>query len=148
MNASNVRVELFVSPHAVSQFQLRVAPLEESVGRKVIEDRICQALNVSALPDGETLRVRKARPFPYEFRAYCVFDHRRGHRVLTTIVCGDTSVTRKHRGNGSKSVDVTAASPVNEFSPVFQRRDRAPLKDPRRVATLERHIQPSLRDAS
>ncbi len=60
---------LFVTPHAVTQFQLRIAPLEESVARKVIEDGICQATNVNVLPDGATLRVRTKRPFPFEFRA-------------------------------------------------------------------------------
>lgn len=44
--------------------------------------------NVRVLPDGETLRVRTRRPFPFEFRAYCVFDHERGHFVVTTIRAG------------------------------------------------------------
>jgi hypothetical protein len=45
----------------------------------------------------ETLRVRTRRPFPFEFRAFCVFDEARGHFVVTTIVRGDGSVRRKHR---------------------------------------------------
>ncbi len=110
MNANNVRVELFVSPHAVTQFQLRIAPLQESVARKVIEDGICQAANVRVLPDGETLRVRTARPFPYEFRAYCVFDHERGHRVVTTIVWGDSRATRKRKFGVRRLVAALGAS--------------------------------------
>lgn len=97
INASNVDLEFFVTPHAVTQFQLRIAPLEESVARKVIEDGICQATNVNVLPDGATLRVRTKRPFPFEFRAYLVFDRQHGHSVVTTIVRGDSSVTRKRK---------------------------------------------------
>lgn len=92
----NVGEELFVSSHAVTQFQLRIAPLEDAVARRVIEDGIHQATNISVLPDGSALRVRTRRPFPFEFRAYLVFDPQRGHRVVTTIVRGDSSVTRKH----------------------------------------------------
>jgi hypothetical protein len=105
-----------------------------------------QATNVRVLPDGETLRVRTVKPFPYEFRAYCVFDHERGHRVVTTIVWGDSRATRKRRAFAR--LNSVAASVASEFSPVFQRRDQVQFKGPRRVATLERRIQPSRRDAT
>lgn len=90
-------VELFVSPHALTQFQLRIATLDDAAARDVILAGIREATNVSVLPDGVTLRVRTKRPFPYEFRAYCVFDEQRGHRVVTTITRGDSSITRKRR---------------------------------------------------
>jgi hypothetical protein len=49
------------------------------------------------LPDGMTLRVRTQRPFPFEFRAYCTFDVERGHLVVTTVVRGDSNITRMHK---------------------------------------------------
>jgi hypothetical protein len=48
------------------------------------------------------LRVRTRRPFPFEFRAYCVFDHERGHFVVTTIVRGGSRATRQHQRRGAK----------------------------------------------
>jgi hypothetical protein len=54
-------------------------------------------MNFKLLPDGNTLRIRTRRPFPFEFRAFCVFDHARRNWVVTTIVRGDSSVTRKQR---------------------------------------------------
>lgn len=105
INANNVGVEFFVTPHAVTQFQLRIAPLEEAAARDVILAGIRESTNVSVLPDGVTLRVRTRRPFPYEFRAYMVFDERRGHRVVTTIVRGDSSVTRKRRRRDERAGD-------------------------------------------
>ena len=97
INPHNVGVEFFVSAHAVAQFQSRIAPMEGAIARRVIEDGIRQATNVNVLPDGATLRVRTKRPFPFEFRAYLVFDKERRHPVVTTIVRGDSNVTRKHR---------------------------------------------------
>lgn len=105
MDATNaVGVEFFVTPHAVTQFQLRIATLDDAAARDVILAGIREATNVSVLPDGDTLRVRTKRPFPYEFRAYCVFDERRGHRVVTTITRGDSSVTRKRRRKEREAV--------------------------------------------
>jgi hypothetical protein len=89
--------DLFVTPHAIEQFRQRIAPLDEARARQIILDGIQQATNVRVLPDGETLRVRTQRPFPFEFRAYCVFDAERGHAVVTTIVRGDSNITRKHK---------------------------------------------------
>ena len=86
-----------VSDHAIAQFQARIARLDDMSARRVIRDGIQTADNILALPDGNTLRVRTRRPFPFEFRAYCVFDHDRGHFVVTTIVRGDSNVTRKCR---------------------------------------------------
>ena len=97
---------LFVTPHAVEQFRQRIAPMEAGRARQMILDGIAQATDVRVLPDGSTLRVRTRRPFPFEFRAYCVFDLKRGHMVVTTIVRGDRNVTRKHkrrRGTASNS---------------------------------------------
>lgn len=92
---------LSVSPHAVSQFQQRIAPMEENKARLFILAGVLQATNRKLLPADashpETLRVRTRRPFPFEFRAFCVFDEARGHFVVTTIVRGDGSVRRKHR---------------------------------------------------
>ncbi len=87
----------FITPHAIEQFQKRIARLSNEQAREVIRVGVSQAANVRVLPDGETLRVRTVKPFPYEFRAYCVFDHERGHRVVTTIVRGDSNVTRGRR---------------------------------------------------
>ena len=86
-----------VSDHAVSQFRARIARLDDATARRIINDGICQATNIRALPDGNTLRVRTRRPFPFEFRAFCVFDHERGHFVVTTTVRGDSCVSRKRK---------------------------------------------------
>jgi hypothetical protein len=92
---------LFVSPHAISQFQERIATMEEAKARLFILAGILQATNRKLLPathkHPETWRIRTRRPFPFEFRAFCVFDQARGHFVVTTIVRGDGSVRRKHR---------------------------------------------------
>jgi hypothetical protein len=95
--------DLFVTLHAVEQFQQRIAPMDEAKARQMILAGIRQSTNVRVLPDGETLRVRTQRPFPFEFRAYCVFDAERGHPVVTTIVRGDSNITRKHRRRGEAS---------------------------------------------
>jgi len=89
--------DLFVTPHAIEQFRQRIASMDEVRAQQIILAGIRQATNVRVLPDGETLRVRTQRPFPFEFRAYCVFDAERGHVVVTTIVRGDSNITRKHR---------------------------------------------------
>jgi hypothetical protein len=92
---------LFVSPHAITQFQERIAPMEEAKARLFILAGILQATNRKLLPANaehpETWRIRTRRPFPFEFRAFCVFDAERGHFVVSTIVRGDGSVRRKHR---------------------------------------------------
>ncbi|HVQ38484.1 MAG TPA: hypothetical protein VMS31_13175 [Pyrinomonadaceae bacterium] len=138
--------EFFITPHAIGQFQKWIARLGDEQARQVIRAGVSQAANVRVLPDGETLRERTVKPFPYEFRAYCVFDHERGHRVVTTIVWGDSRATRKRRAFAR--LNSMAASVANECSPVFQRRDQKAIKDPRRIATTERRIQPSRRDAT
>lgn len=92
--------DLFVTPHAVEQFRQRIAPMDASRAQQMILDGISQATNVRVLPDGATLRVRTRRPFPFEFRAFCIFDVERGHPVVTTIVRGDSNVTRKHKHRG------------------------------------------------
>lgn len=92
--------DLFVTPHAVEQFQQRIAPMDAAKARQMILDGIRQSTNVRTLPDGATLRVRTQRPFPFEFRAYCVFNAERGHPVVTTIVRGDSNITRKHKRRG------------------------------------------------
>jgi hypothetical protein len=88
---------IFISPHAVAQFQRRIAPMSRAAAAQVIREGIQLATNVRRLPDGLTWRLRTRRPFPFEFRAFCVFDEARGHFVVTTIVRGDGSVRRKHR---------------------------------------------------
>jgi len=86
-----------VSNHAIAQFQARIARLDDMSARRVIRDGIQSAENILALPDGNTLRVRTRWPCRFEFRAYCVFDHERGYFVVTTIVRGDSNVTRKRK---------------------------------------------------
>jgi hypothetical protein len=92
---------LFVSPHAITQFQERIAPMEEAKAQLFILAGIIQAANRKHMPataeHPETWRIRTRRPFPFEFRAFCVFDEARGYFVVTTIVRGDGSVRRKHR---------------------------------------------------
>lgn len=90
-------LNLYVSNHAVSQFQSRIAAVDEVKARRFIQAGILQAQNVKPLPDGNTFRVRTRRPFPFEFRAYCVFDPDKLAYVVTTIVKGDSHVTRKHK---------------------------------------------------
>jgi hypothetical protein len=92
-----ISADLFVTSHAVEQFQKRIASMDEDKVREMILGGIRQATNVRMLPDGMTLRVRTQRPFPFEFRAYCTFDVERGHLVVTTVVRGDSNITRKHK---------------------------------------------------
>lgn len=98
--------DLFVTPHAVAQFQQRIAPLPEERTRRVILDGIQQATNIRVLPDGRSWRVRTQRPFPFEFRAYCVFDDDRGHLVVTTVVRGDSRATRDRRSKTESAGEV------------------------------------------
>ena len=89
---------LQVSAHAVEQFQKRIAPMDEPKVRRFILDGVRQALNVKMQPDGTSFRVRTRRPFPFEFRAFCVYDVEKSAYVVTTIVRGNSNVTRKkHR---------------------------------------------------
>jgi len=94
---------VFISPHAVAQFQQRIAPLTRAIAVQVIREGIQLAANVRRLPDGLTWRVRTRRPFPFEFRAFVVFDLERGHFVVATITRGDGSVTRKRRRRAKQS---------------------------------------------
>jgi hypothetical protein len=91
----------FVSPHAVSQFQNRIASMDEVKARRFIQAGVLQSTNRKLLPANgehpETLRIRTRRPFPFEFRAFCVFDEERGHFVVKTIVRGDSCVKRQHK---------------------------------------------------
>ncbi len=89
--------DLFVTPHAIEQFRQRIAPMAADKARHMIVDGIAQATDVRVQSDGTALRIRTRRPFPFEFRAYCVLDPARGHMVVTTIVRGDSNVTRKHK---------------------------------------------------
>lgn len=98
--------ELFISPHAIKRFQEFIAPMNEMQARFFIGAGIEQALNRKLIPANaehpETLRVRTKRPFPFEFRAFVVFDQERGHYVVTTIVRGDSCVTRQQRRRRNK----------------------------------------------
>ncbi len=98
---------LEISAHAVEQFRQRIAPMSDTKARQFIMTGVRQAANVKLLPDGNTLRVRTRRPFPFEFRAYLVFDDQRKSWVVTTIVRGDSFVTRKQRRKSTQS-DETA----------------------------------------
>lgn len=89
---------LLVSAHAIQQFQDRIAPMNDDRVEACILAGIRQAVNIRLQPDGTSFRVRTRRPFPFEFRAYCVFDAERLAYVVTTIVRGDSNVTRKQKG--------------------------------------------------
>ncbi len=88
---------LQVSAHAIEQFQNRIAPMSDAKARRFILEGIRQAVNVRLQSDGTSFRVRTRRPFPFEFRAYCVFDPDKLAYVVTTIVRGDSNVTRKQK---------------------------------------------------
>ncbi|MBS1813080.1 MAG: hypothetical protein JST84_33245 [Acidobacteria bacterium] len=88
---------LLVSAHAIQQFQDRIAPMSNEKVEACILGGIRQAANIKLQPDGHSFRVRTRRPFPFEFRAYCVFDPEKLAYVVTTIVKGDSNVTRKHK---------------------------------------------------
>lgn len=89
--------QILVSAHAIQQFQRRIAPMDDAKALEFILAGIQLSENVSVQPDGRSVRVRTRRPFPFEFRAYCVFDEECGHFVVTTIVRGDSNVKRKRR---------------------------------------------------
>ena len=93
--------ELFISPHAIEQFQQRIAPMNEMQARFFIGAGIGQATSRKLIPASaehpETWRIRTKHPFPFEFRAFVVFDQERGHYVVTTIVRGDSCVKRQHK---------------------------------------------------
>jgi len=105
---------LGVSAHAIAQFQDRIAPLSEQKAREMILAGIAWATNVRELPDGKTLRVRTRSPFPFEFRAFCVFDEERGHFVVTTIVKGDSKVARKRKRKAARDAAAANASTTAE----------------------------------
>jgi hypothetical protein len=88
---------LQVSSHAVEQFQKRIAAMDANKVQRFILDGIRQAENIKLQTDGVSLRVRTRRPFPFEFRAYCVFDPEKLSYVVTTIVRGSSNVTRKQQ---------------------------------------------------
>jgi hypothetical protein len=88
---------LQVSVHAIQQFQDRIAPMNDEKVEACILAGIRQAVNIKLQPDGLSFRVRTRRPFPFEFRAYCVFDPEKLAYVVTTIVKGDSNMTRKHK---------------------------------------------------
>lgn len=90
-----------VSPHAITQFQQRIVLTDDDKARRFIQAGVLQSSNRKLIPAKgdypETLRIRTRRPFPFEFRAFCVFDGVRGGWVVKTIVRGDSKVTRKQR---------------------------------------------------
>jgi hypothetical protein len=88
---------LLVSAHAIQQFQDRIAPMNDDKVEACILAGIRQAVNIRLQADGVSFRVRTRRPFPFEFRAYCVFDAEKLAYVVTTIVRGDSNVTRKQK---------------------------------------------------
>jgi hypothetical protein len=93
----NNSLPLRVSSHAIQQFQDRIAPMNDDKVEACILAGIRQAMNIRLQPDGLSFRVRTRRPFPFEFRAYCVFDPDKLAYVVTTIVRGDSNVTRKQK---------------------------------------------------
>lgn len=93
-------LSLIISAHAIEQFQNRIAPMSDAKAQAFILDGIRQAENIKIQPDGTSLRVRSRRPFPFEFRAYCVYDAEKLAYVVTTIVRGNSNVTRKQQRRG------------------------------------------------
>lgn len=91
---------LIISAHAVEQFQDRIAPLSDEKAQAFIRDGIGQAVNIKTQPDGTSFRVRTRRPFPFEFRAFVVYDAEKLAYVVTTIVRGESNVTRKQKRKG------------------------------------------------
>lgn len=85
--------KLFVTAHAVDQFQKRIAPLKRAAACTVILEGIGLAVNIRQLSDGMTWRVRTRFPFPFEFRAFVVFNQERQRHAVTTIVQGGGSVS-------------------------------------------------------
>lgn len=94
---NNLMSLIQVSAHAIQQFQQRIALLGKAKALEFILAGIRLSENVRVQSDGRSLRVRSRRPFPFEFRAYCVFDEERKRFVVTTIVRGDSKVTRKRK---------------------------------------------------
>lgn len=94
-------LNLFVSHHAITQFRQRIAATDEDKARRFIQAGVLQAANRKTIPakDGhpETWRIRTKRPFPFEFRAFCVFDSEKQSWVVKTIVRGDSCVKRQHK---------------------------------------------------
>jgi hypothetical protein len=105
---------LFISRHAVEQFRQRIAPMSEARTLVFIREGIRHSMNFNLLPDGNTLRIRTRRPFPFEFRAYCVFDKERGHFVVTTIVRGDSNVNRKRKRKAARNPSPPDVAPAKE----------------------------------
>jgi hypothetical protein len=68
---------LFITSHAVQQFQRCITPMRVPKARRSILEGVRQMTNVELLPDGGTLRIRTSRPFPFEFCAFYVFDQER-----------------------------------------------------------------------
>ena len=91
---------LQISAHATRQFQNRIAPMSDEKAEQFIHDGIRQAVNIKTQPDGTSFRVRTRRPFPFEFRAYCVYDAEKLAYIVTTIVRGNSNVTRKQQRRG------------------------------------------------
>jgi hypothetical protein len=94
--------DLFVTPHAIEQFQQRIAPMAAARARDCILEGISRSNNVNVLPDGTTLRIRTERPFPFQFRAFVVFDEAHERPVVTTVVRGDRNITRKHKRKAAR----------------------------------------------
>jgi hypothetical protein len=94
--------DLFVTPHAIEQFQQRIAPMAAARVRDFILEGIYRANNVHVLPDETTLRIRTEPPFPFQFRAFVVFDEERGRPVVTTVVRGDSNVARKRKRKATR----------------------------------------------
>ncbi|MBS1791837.1 MAG: hypothetical protein JST85_29290 [Acidobacteria bacterium] len=93
--------DLFISEHAIKRFQQYIAPMNEMLARFFIGAGIQQALNRKLIPANAehavTWRIRTKRPFPFEFRAFCVFDLEKQCWVVKTIVRGDSCVKRQQK---------------------------------------------------
>lgn len=98
-----VLANLHISEHAVEQFRKRIAPMSEERTRFFISEGIRYSMNFKIQPDGTSLRIRTRRPFPFEFRAYCVYDAEKLAYVVTTIVRGNSNVTRKQQRQSEKA---------------------------------------------
>lgn len=101
----NVNLEnLFISGHAVRQFQLRIKRLSFEEAQQIIAVGILQAEDILTLPDGKTWRVRGRAPYPFEFRVFIVFDERFDEFAVKTLVRGDSTKTRRLRRKLAKQI--------------------------------------------
>lgn len=86
----------FITPHAVRQFQARIAPLNFEQARAAIIMGLRQYSNVRPLSNGRGWRVRVRRPYP--FRAVVVLNP--GAALPSVITILRSEVQKNPRRSG------------------------------------------------